>query len=127
MLGTITQLKADSAVVKQKKLELVTLKRNVKEAIINSYFESEKALNNINASRVEVEAADVSLNLSIANMKAGEATFIDVISSQNLKLQANINLIKNMIEYNKVQTKLLFDIGLISPKNVLKDYVPKYY
>ena len=84
-------------------------------------------MNNINASKIEVEAADISLELSIANMKAGDATFIDVISSQNLKLQANINLIKNMIEYNKAQTKLLFDIGLISPKNVLKGYTSVYY
>ena len=127
LLGTITQIKADSAVVKQKKLELINLKRKVKEDIINSYYESEKALKNIKASQIEVEAADISLELSLANMKAGDATFIDVIASQNLKLQANINLIKNMIEYNKVQTKLLFDIGLISPKNVLNGYVSKYY
>ena len=56
-----------------------------------------------------------------------EATFIDVIASQNLKVQSNINLIKNMIEYNKAQTNLLFEIGLISPKNVLRGYRAKFY
>ncbi len=127
LMGTITQLKADSAVVKEKKLELIKLKRQVKEDIINSYYDSENALKKIQASKVEVESANVSMDLSLANMKAGEATFIDVISSQNLKVQANINLIKNMIEYNKAQTKLLFDIGVISPKNVLKDYKTKFY
>ena len=85
------------------------------------------AIKKIEASKVEVETADVSVDLSLANMKAGEATFIDVISSQNLKVKANINLIKNMIEYNKAQTKLLFNIGLISPKNVLKGYKSKFY
>ena len=60
-------------------------------------------------------------------MKAGEATFIDVIASQNLKVQANINLIKNMIEYNKAQTKLLFNIGILSPKNVLRNYKKRFY
>ena len=127
LLGTLTQLKADSALVNQKKLELDNLKRSVKEDILNSYYDSENALKKIEASKVEVESADVSLDLSIANMKAGEATFIDVIASQNLKVQANINLIKNMIEYNKAQTKLLFDIGILSPKNVLKDYKTKFY
>ena len=126
LMGTITQLKSDSAVVKQKKLELINLKRMIKEDILNSYYASLKSKKNVEAAKVEVEAADVSLELSIANMKAGDATFIDVIASQNLKVQANINLIKNMIEYNKAQTKLLFDIGLISPKNVLKDYVSMY-
>ncbi len=127
LMGTITQLKADSAVVKQKKLELINLERSVKEDILNSYYDSQNALKKIEASKVEVEAADTSLDLSLENMKMGEATFIDVINSQNLKIQANINLIKNMIEYNKAQTKLLFDIGVISPKNVLKNYDRKFY
>lgn len=127
LMGTISKVKSDSAVVKQKKLELITLKRQIKEDIISSYYDSQNALKNVDASKVEVEAADVSLELSIANMKAGQATFIDVIASQNLKVQANLNLIKNMIEYNKAQTKLLFDIGVISPKNVLKDYSSRFY
>ena len=122
LAGTITQIKADSALVKQKKLELENLKRKVREDILSSYYSSINALKNIEASKVEVEAADVSLDLSLVNMKAGEATFLDVIASQNLKVKSNLNLIKNMIEYNKAQTKLLFDIGIISPKNVLKDY-----
>ncbi|MCD7878387.1 MAG: TolC family protein [Candidatus Gastranaerophilales bacterium] len=127
LMGTITQIKADSAVVRAKKLELIKLERQVKEDIINSYYDSLNALKKIEASEVEVEAADTSLNLSLANMKAGEATFIDVIASQNIKVQANLNLIKNMIEYNKAQSKLLFDMGIISPKNVLKDYKTRFY
>ena len=127
LMGTITKLKADSATVKAKKLELVNLERQVKENILSYYYDSLNALKKIEASKVETEAANVSLELSLANMKAGEATFIDVIASQNLKVQSNINLIKNMIEYNKAQTNLLFEIGLISPKNVLRGYRAKFY
>ena len=127
LLGTITQIKADSALVKQKKLELINLKRQVKEDILNAYYDSLNALKKVESSKVEVEAANVSLDLSLANMKAGEATFIDVIASQNLKVQSNINLIKNMIEYKKAQTKLLFNVGIISPDNVLKDYKTRFY
>lgn len=127
LMGTITKLKADSAVVKAKKLELITLERQVKENILTYYYDSLNALKKIEAAKVETEAANVSLDLSLANMKAGEATFIDVISSQNLKVQANINLIKNMIEYNRAQTKLLFEIGLLSPENVLRGYKTKFY
>lgn len=122
LMGTITQLKADSAVVNQKKLELINLKREIKEKILNAYYNSENALKKIEAAKREVEAADISLNLSLASMKAGQATFIDVIESQNIKVQANLNLISNMIEYNKAQVKLLFEVGLLSPKNLFKDY-----
>lgn len=127
LMGTITKVKADNAVVKAKKNELIDLKRQVKENILNYYYDSLNALKKIEAAKVETEAADVSLDLSLANMKAGEATFIDVISSQNLKVHANINLIKNMIEYNKAQTKLLFEIGLISSDSVIKNYRQKFY
>lgn len=127
LMGTITQIKADRAVVKAKKLELTNLERQVKENILVSHYDSLNALKKIEASKVETEAANVSLELSLANMKAGEATFIDVIASQNLKVQSNINLIKNMIEYNKAQTKLLFEVGLISPKSVLRGYKSKFY
>lgn len=127
LMGTISNLKADNALLKQKKLELINLKRQIKEDILNSYYDSENALKKIEASKVEVESANISLDLSLANMKSGEATFIDVIASQNLKVSANINLIKNMIEYNKSQAKLLFDLGILSPKNVLKNYKQKFY
>ncbi len=127
LMGTITQIKADSAVVKAKKLELINLERSVKENILTYYYDSINSLKKIEASKVETEAANVSLDLSLANMKAGEATFIDVIASQNLKVQSNINLIKNMIEYNRSQTKLLFEIGLLTPKSVLKGYKSRVY
>ncbi len=127
LMGTISELKADSELVKAKKLELINLEREVKTNILTAYYDSENALKKIQAAKREVEAADVSLDLSLANMKAGDATFIDVIESQNIKVQANINLIKNMIEYNKAQCRLLFETGIISPKNVLKDYKLKYY
>ena len=127
LMGTITQIKADSELVKAKKLELIDLERDVKTNILSNYYDSENALKKIKASRQEVEAADISLDLSLANMKAGQATFIDVIASQNLKVQANLNLIKNMIEYNKAQTRLLFEIGLLTPKAVLKDYKTNFY
>ena len=125
LMGTITQIKSDTALVRAKKLELIDLQRNVKENIINYYYQSANALKKVEASKIETEAANLSLDLSLTNMKAGEATFIDVIASQNLKVQSNINLIKNMIEYNRAQTNLLFEVGLLSPKHVLKGYRTK--
>lgn len=127
LLGTVTKVKADSALVKAKKLELVSLKRNIKENIINYYYDSENALKKIQASKYEVNAADLSLDLAMTSMQAGESTFIDVINSQNLKIKANINLIKNMIEYNRAQTNLLFETGLITSQTALKDYKKKFY
>ena len=127
LMGTITNIKADTAALNAKKLELINLERSVKERILNAYYSSENTLRKIKEAERETEAANVSFDLSMSSMKAGEATFIDVIESQNIKVRANINLISNMIEYNKAQSQLLFETGVISPENVLKDYVRKYY
>ena len=127
LAGTITQIKSDSAILAAKKLELKNLMRNIKQKIIDAYYASENALKKIEASIEETEAANISFDLSLASMKAGQATYIDVIESQNIKIRANINLIKNMIEYNKAQSRLLFESGLITKDSALKDYVKKFY
>ena len=127
LMGTLTQIKSDNAVLNAKRLELENLERDIKEKIINAYYNSENALKNIEAAMEEVNAANTSFELSTASMKAGQATFIDVIESQNIKVRASINLISNMIEYNKAQSQLLFESGLITYESVLKDYEKKYY
>ena len=56
LAGTVTQIKADSAALKKKKIELENLKRQIKEDILNSYYDSLNALKKIDAAKVEVEA-----------------------------------------------------------------------
>lgn len=127
LAGTVTSIKADNAVIRAKEIELIQLKRQIRENILNSFFDCKTLLEKIEAAKMEVEAASLSIELAMSSMKAGESTFIDVISSQNLKIQADLNLIRYMIEYNKKQTQLLFDTGTVSPENILKGYKTKYY
>ena len=122
-IGTYQHLKSYEAKIRQAKFELTNLKRNIKENIINSYYESETNLKNIEVNKKEIEAADESLRNAMARMMIGEATFLDVLNAQKDKTQARITFISNIIDYNKSQVQLLFDAGAISTNAVLANYI----
>lgn len=121
-LGTITQKNADLAKLETARYELTNLERGIKEEIVNSFYSSKTALERIEANKKQVKAADEGLKFSLVGFDVGQNTFIDVLTSQTEKVRARQQLIRSVIEYNKAQTKLLFDTGTISPKTVLLNY-----
>lgn len=121
-LGTLTQKNADLAKIKTARFELTNLERNIKESIVSSYYSSKTALERIEANKKQVAAADEGLKFSLVGFDVGQNTFIDVLTSQTEKTKARQQLIRSIIAYNKAQAKLLFDIGIISPKSLLLNY-----
>ena len=121
-VDTLTQKNADLAKVKTARYELTNLERNVKENIVSSYYSSKTALERIEANKKQVESADEGLKFSLVGFDVGQNTFIDVLTSQTEKTRARQQLIQSIIEYNKAQTQLLFDTGIISPKSILLNY-----
>ena len=118
-LGTFTKLKAQTAHVQAMQCNWTQMLRNIESDIITSYQASESAKEKIEASKQEVYASQKSLENSIVLMNTGLATFIDVIQAQNLKVNAQIRLLRNITEFNKAQVQILFDSGVISQDNVL--------
>lgn len=122
-LGTITQKNADLEKLKTARLELTQLERQIKEAIVSSYYSSKTALEKVEANKKQVAAADEGLKFSLIGFDVGENTFIDVLTSQTEKTTARQQLIRSVIEYNKAQAQMLFDTGIISPKTLLQNYL----
>lgn len=102
--------------------ELEKYKRDIKEKIMQSVYNSTAALEKIEASKKEVAAAQLSLDMALVRLDIGEATFLDVIEAQATKTQAREGLIKNVVEYNKAQVQLLFDAGIITVYEIIKEY-----
>ena len=121
-VGTITQKNADVAKIKTARYELTNLERQIKESIVGSYYSSRTALEKIESNKIQVKAADEGLKFSLIGFDVGQNTFIDVLTSQTEKTSARQQLLRSIIEYNKAQAQLLFDIGLISPKALLLNY-----
>ncbi len=121
-VGTMTKVKAYNAKIEAKQYELTNLTRRVKESIIGSYYDSKTALERIESAKKEVLASDQSAHIAYVKMKVGNATFLDVLQAQTTKITSRESLIEAIIDYNKAQTQLLFDSGIISVSGVLKDY-----
>ena len=119
LLGTITEIKAQTQAVKAAEYDLIQKARDIQEAIISSKQESASAEERITASKKEVFASGKSLENSIVLMNAGLVTFIDVIQAQELKVSAQVGLAQNITDYNVAQIQILFDSGIITVDNVL--------
>ena len=125
-VNTIMRAKTELEKVKAEKCKLKKMERQVKEDIINSYYDSKTQLERIEASKKEVKAADESLKIALVRMEVGEATFLDVLQAQKAKTEARQAIIQHIVNYNKSQVKNLFNIGLITKTAVLTNYkMPK--
>ena len=102
------------------------MERDIKENIVSSYYSSKTALEKIEANKKQVAAADEGLKFSLVGFDVGQNTFIDVLTSQTEKTTARQQLITSIIEYNKAQTQMLFDTGIISQKTLLQNYQKMY-
>lgn len=121
--NSYSKLRSYDAKIKSAKYELETLKRNIKENIVSSYYTSQANLDKIKYAKIAVKAADEGLKNALARYTIGEATFLDVLNSQKIKTQARSDLILAIIDYNKAQAQLLFDSGLINEYSALVNYI----
>ena len=119
---TYANYKADNEKYEKAGWELTNYKRNIKQNILESVYNSSAALEKIEASKKEVIAAQMSLDMALVRMDIGEATFLDVIEAQATKINARQGLISNVIEYNCAQVKLLFDSGTITVNDIIEHY-----
>ena len=121
-IGTYTQLKKLDAQIQEQTNRLTNLKRNIKESILNDYYDSLTSKEKIKASKKEVKAGDEGLKNALVRWDIGENTFLDVLQAQTTKTTARQELISSIIDYNKSQVKLLFNAGIISINSILRNY-----
>ena len=124
--NTIARAKMENEKLKAEKLKLKQMERQIKEDIINSYYDSKTQLEKIEAAKKEVFSAEESLKISLIRMEIGEATFLDVLQAQQAKTEARQVLVQHIVDYNKSQIQTLFNIGLITKCAALTNYrMPK--
>ena len=119
---TITRAKALTQRIKAEETKLIKSLREIEAQTIKSYYASESAEEKIEASKSEVAAANDGLKNAAVQFKVGVATFLDIIQAQNQKVTAEINMAKNITDYNKARIQMMFDAGIISIKNVSDGY-----
>ncbi|MDO5437536.1 MAG: TolC family protein, partial [bacterium] len=123
-VGTITKAKAKTHEINAQIYDLTNKLRDIKEQLLDSYYNSKLLLKRIDITREQVDYATESVLLSEMRMDAGEGILIDVIQAQSQKTTARIEYLNAIIEYNINQVELLFDEGIIDIDKILKDYKP---
>lgn len=91
---------------------------NVAEQVRNSYNETTTAERAIYEATDEVVSAQEELRLARLRMDNGLGTNLEVLTAQRDLTQARVDQALALVRYNKSQTQLLHDIGLISVDNI---------
>ena len=122
--GTITQAKAKQAQIDKTIIDLEQSLRDIKESILKDYYESKISQDRIAISKEQVQYATQSVKLAELRLDAGEGILIDVIQAQTFKTKTRVELVNSIIRYNIAQVQMLFDSGIISKNEILKNYNP---
>lgn len=120
-----TNIKSKNEEVKESKLLLENTTRGVEQNIINSYYNSITTKELITVAQKQVDSAKESVRLAMVRQGAGVGIYTDVITAQLRETESKISLLNAIIGYNVAQTQLLYDMGIISPANVIEGYTPQ--
>lgn len=120
--GEFTQLKAADAEIAQNELLVEHIKNTIREDLINTYYNISTARHKVKAAKEQVRASDESLRIAFGRLEAGVGIYIDVLQAQSSQVEAKINLINAIVEYNNAEVKALYDMGIISACNSTRGY-----
>lgn len=123
-VGTITKAKAQQKEIEAMEFEVKQLQHNIKEGIMNAYYNSTANEQREKISRKQIEYTQESTQIAEIRFRLEQGIFLDVIQAQHLNIDSRLEYINLITEYNINQVDLLFETGVISPANVLRNYTP---
>ena len=123
-VGTITRAKAKAHEICSVEYDLINKLRDIKEELLDSYYNSKLLLKRIELTNEQVEYATQSVKLAEMRLDAGTGILIDVIQAQSQKTVARIEHLQAVIDYNINQIELLFDEGIIDIEKIVANYNP---
>jgi len=114
-----TEVKARKAELQEQELLYITRSRDIQENLVRTFSSTVTARKLIEPTFKELEAARVSRELSLIRLQEEIGSFIDVIQTQGVYTLARLHSLDVLIDYNISQIELLFEMGAISPENIL--------
>ncbi len=135
-LGQISSINQRKAEARAASFELQNAKLSVETEVRESFLRSKSAEKQIGTSQKQLDAATEAIKLARIRLANGVGTNIDLLDIQRNYVDALINKVRSIIDYNQSQVDLLRATGLITPSTVLhqtlafspywgKDYAPK--
>jgi outer membrane protein len=136
VLGTLTvpiyQGGAEYSVIRQaketlgqKRLDLDTARDTVRQNVVQAWGQLDAAKANIEATRAQVQAAEIALNGVREEARVGQRTTLDVLNAQQVLVNARVALVTAQHDRVVSSYTLLSAVGRLSPQ-VLGLKVPIY-
>lgn len=124
-LGTaaMTNMEAARWQARQSLLQANQMFLNVFDQVRNSHNETVTAERAIDEATEELLSAQEELRLARLRLERGLGTNLEVLTAQRDLTQARVDQALALVNFNKSQTQLLHDIGLISIDNVTSGHL----
>jgi len=109
----------------QKRLDLDTARDTVRQNVVQSWGQLDASKGNIEATRAQVQAAEIALNGVREEARVGQRTTLDVLNAQQVLVNARVALVTAQHDRVVASYTLLSSVGRLSPQ-VLGLSVPAY-
>jgi outer membrane protein TolC len=117
-LSAFGDLKTAGASRKRALLEAERLLDLVAAQVVRSQQAGKTLGELITLARRQVASADEALRLTLANLRAGTMTTLDVLQAQDAVAQARLRYSEAVVGYNQAQVNLLAAIGLLDATSI---------
>ena len=118
-LGQIAPINQNKALSRQASLELSNEILTVETEVRDAFLRSNAAEKQISAAERQLEAATEAIKLARIRLQNGVGTNIDLIDTQRNYVNALVNKVRSIVQYNQSQVDQLRAIGLISLGGIL--------
>ncbi|HEY1473902.1 MAG TPA: TolC family outer membrane protein [Pseudolabrys sp.] len=100
----------------QKRLDLDTARDTVRQNVVQSWGQLDAAKGNIEATRAQVQAAEIALNGVREEARVGQRTTLDVLNAQQTLVNARVALVTAQHDRVVASYALLAAVGRLSPQ-----------
>ncbi|MDJ0625198.1 MAG: TolC family protein [Candidatus Caenarcaniphilales bacterium] len=119
-LGQISPINENRALSRQAGLELENEMLTVENEVRDAFLRSQSADKQIGIAEKQLQAATEGIKLARIRLANGVGTNIDLIDTQRNYVNALVNKVRAIVEYNQAQVDILRSIGMISIENILE-------
>jgi len=118
-LGQIAPINERRALSRQASLELENEMLQIEGQVRDAFLRSQSADKQIDAAERQLAASTEGIKLARIRLQNGVGTNIDLIDTQRNYVNALVNKVRALVQYNQSQVDLLRAVGLISVRDIL--------
>jgi outer membrane protein len=123
--GTTYKIRGAQAQVEKSEADLADTTRQILIEIVKSYADTQSSLTNLTSSQKLLDAAKSSVDSSIKRYDNGAADILELLTTQNILVEAQQERIRCVAEYQSAKLRLMANSGTLGAVN--GDRPPKVF